>query len=78
MGIDMPTALVILGILGTMSTAIIKFVPRREMANGNGKYVSREVCDKVHEGLNAWGRRVEADIGEIKADVKHLLEHPRR
>jgi len=77
MGIDMPSALVIVGILGTICTAIVKVVPRREngVANGNVKFVYKDVCSAIHEGLNASLDRLEKNIGEVNADVKRLLEH---
>jgi len=75
-GIDMPGALVILGVLGTICTGIVKMVPRRE--NGRetpgGKYVATDTCEAIREGFNASLCRLEKDMREVKADVKSLLQ----
>jgi len=47
--IDMPTAVVILGVLGTVTVAIIK-LPRRRSNNGNNgagrRMVSEQMCEE--------------------------------
>jgi len=76
MGLDMPAALVILGVLGTICTGIVRW-PWREKVNPkpNDKYVSTDVCIAIHRGIEGWMNRLESDIGEMKLDVKRLLEH---
>lgn len=62
----------ILGICGTVITAMIKFVPRRNKNSpghnpGNpGEYVRKDICDLQHKTLTE-------DITEIKGDVKLIL-----
>lgn len=70
MMIEIGDALVLFGILGTISTAVIKFVPRR---NGNGN-VSEKTCmerrEHTHELMKVRFDNLEAKMDELITHVK--------
>jgi len=65
--IDIGTGLAILGIGGTITAAIIKFVPPIFGSNGNGCYVKKDLCDER-------SGHIQSDIKEIKETVNKIFD----
>lgn len=75
MSIDVGTGLAVLGVCGTVTTALIKFVPSRTNSaskNGNG-YVRKETCEAMHKGMDAQLKVLVEDVREIRrlVEMKH-------
>jgi preprotein translocase subunit Sss1 len=64
MSLDTGTGLAVLGVCGTIVTAIVKFVPSKGATNTNG-YVRKETCQILHRSLDE-------KITELKDDVKEI------
>jgi len=68
---DIGTGLAILGICGTIITAIIKFVPSKKNCNGE-KYVEEKVCNQIEKNISNQIDSIKDMIGEIKNDIKAI------
>ena len=70
--IDMPVALVILGVLGTIVAGIFR-LPLRGSSNSNPGSLGNTRCME-HSGLVARIDNIEDDIAQIKEGIQELLK----
>jgi hypothetical protein len=71
--VDWPEAAVLLGTLGTIAAAIIKWMPRRDLANGR-VYARATDMAEIRARLVALEQAHHVMRAELRADMKELQD----
>lgn len=74
MGIDMPTALVIISVMAPICIAIIKVVPARASKASPNCAAHESTIDRINS-IELVQREIRLDLKELKSDVRKLLDN---
>ena len=73
MALDMPAAITIASILGTISVGILKIVPSRTTDTSNGKYVPIAECKLMEKHRDEQHRELVVQYKEFVVQHKELV-----
>lgn len=74
---DLGSGIAIAGVCVALTSAIMKFVPRKYNKNnpgGNRKYVEEKFCDERVKHIEGWISSIEKGLGEINKNVLEILK----